>query len=325
MPRIALLVLSLSLISAGAFAETLVYVAAGTANKVIVIDADSDLVVGEFTGILNPHSAVATPDGEFVISGSLKEMPPAKGETGPSESTIYLSHPLHGHVMMTIPADGMIHHQAITPDGRYVISTHPTKKNISIADLQTNSVVKTLATGSGPYLTLVTGDGGKAYVSNTGSGTISEIDTATWTIARDIDVGPGPEHMVFSKDEKTIFVVRPRSGTVASVSLPDGEVTRTFEVGKALHGLDISDNGGTLFITSVKEEKLIALDPVTGARREVALSPSPYHLETIHGTGKVYVSSSKASKIWSLDQETLEVLKEIEITGQGHQMAIVRD
>jgi len=56
----------------------------------------------------------------------------------------------------------------------------------------------------------------------------------------------------------------------------------------------------------------------------VSLSPSPYHLETISGTGKIYVSSSTASKIWVVNQQTLELLGEINITGEAHQMTMVQ-
>lgn len=315
--------LAMAAMSTAANARPLVYVAAGSANQILVIDAASDKVVGKYDGIDNPHSIVSTPDGEYVISGSLKEKPLAKGAKGPGHSTIYLVHPDHGHVMLTMAAEGMIHHQTITPDGRYVISTHPTRGNISLADLQQNKVVKTVATGPAPNYTVVTPDGKTAYVSNSGNGTISQIDTATWTVSRTLKAGPGPEHMVQSMDGKTLYAVNPGAGTVSAVDISAGEVARTFQLGSRLHGLDISDDGSTLFVSSKKDERLIALNPLTDTRRVLPLSPSPYHLETIKGTGKVYVSSSNSPKIWVVDQKSAQLLGEIEITGEGHQMTTV--
>ncbi len=315
--------LAVAALSTAASAKPLVYVAAGSANQILVIDAATDQVVGNYDGIDNPHSIVSTPDGEYVLSGSLKEKPLPKGAKGAPHSTIYLVHPDHGHVMLTMTAEGMIHHQTITPDGRYVISTHPTRGNVSLADLQQNRVVKTVATGPSPNYTVISPDGKKAYVSNSGNGTISEIETATWAVTRTLKSGPGPEHMALSKDGATIYVVNPAAGTVSAVDVRSGEVAKTFELGKRLHGLDISDDGTTLFVSSKKDEKLVALDPKTDERRIVALSPSPYHLETIDGTGKVYVSSSKSPKIWVIDQKSVQVLGEIEIKGEGHQMTTV--
>lgn len=322
--QILLAGLAMAILPSTGYATPLVYVAAGSANQIIVIDAATDKVVGNYDGIDNPHSVVSTPDGEYIISGSLKEKKISKDDTSPPHSTIYLVHPEHGHVMLTMTAEGMIHHQAITPDGRYVISTHPTRGNISLADLQQNKVVKTVSTGPSPNYSIVTPDGKTAYVSNSGNGSISEIETSSWTVTRTLKAGPGPEHMVFSKDGKTIYVTNPAAGEVSAVDLSTGEVARSFQLGKRLHGLDISDDGETLFITSKTDEKLIALDPKTDTRRILPLSPSPYHLGTIAGTGKVYVSSSSTPKIWVIDQKSVQLLGEIEITGEGHQMTTVQ-
>lgn len=313
--------LAVSLISSPAIAKPLVYIAAGSANKIVVVDAATDQVVNEYDGIENPHSIVSTPDGEYVISGSLKENQLAGDSVG--HSTIYLVHPAHGHVMLTMSADGMIHHQTITPDGRYVISTHPTQNNISVVDLNENKVVRTVKTGNGPNYAVVSNNGKNVFVSNSGDGTIIEIETSTWTATRTLEAGPGPEHMVLSKDGRTIFVINPRAGLVSAVSIENGAVSRTYDFGGKLHGLDISDDGSTLFITNKQDEKLILLDPISDTRRISPLSPAPYHLETIQGTGKVYVSSSSSPKIWVIDQVSGETLNEIEIVGEGHQMTIV--
>jgi len=316
--------LAIGVMSTAAAAKPLVYVAAGSANQIIVVDAASDKVVGNYDGIENPHSVVSTPDGEYIISGTLKEKRPMKGSKTPPHSTIYLLHPVHGHVMLTMSAEGMIHHQAITPDGRFVISTHPTRGNVSIVDLQQNAVVRTVKTGNAPNYAAVSKDGKTIYVSNSGSGTVSVIDTETWTVTRALKAGPGPEHLVLSKDDKSLFVTNPGAGTVTAIDLVTGEIARKFQLDTKLHGLDISDDGTTLFVTSKGADKFIALDPITDTRRVLSLSPAPYHLETIEGTGKVYVSSSKSPKLWVIDQKTAKLVGEIPITGEGHQMATVQ-
>jgi len=320
----ALFGLLISVLATPALAKPLVYVAAGSANKIIVIDPATDKVVGSFDGIDNPHSIVSTPDGEYVISGSLKEKKIEGDPAKPPQSTIYLVHPGHGHVMLTMAAEGMIHHQAITPDGRYVISTHPTRGNISVADLQQNKVVRTVKTGKAPNYGLVSKNGKTVFVSNSGDGTLSAIDVETWTVNRTLDAGPGPEHMALSIDGETIFVTNPGAGLISAVGVVSGTVTRTYHLGGKLHGLAISDDGTTLFVSSRSENKLIALDHKTDTRRVLPLSPAPYHLENIEGTGKIYVSSSKLPKLWVVDQKSVKLVGEIEISGEGHQMTVVR-
>lgn len=313
-------------IAVPANASPTVYIPLGSANVVIAVDAATDKITATYTDVENPHGLVATPDGEYLVAGSLKETPLAKDKTNTANSKLFFIHPAHGHVMSTIPVSGWTHHQAITPDGRYVLSTHGARGYVSVVDLEQSKVTKTINTGPAPNYTLITRDGKRAYVSNTGNASISEIDLSGWQVTRSLKAGPSPEHMVFSADEKTIYVGNPRAGTVSAVSVTSGEIIRTFQVGKDTHGLDISEDGKRLFVSSKKENKLVALDPASGKARSLSLSPAPYHLNTIHGAGKVYVSSSKQPLIWVIDQKTFKLVTTITLPGgEGHQMAVVKD
>jgi DNA-binding beta-propeller fold protein YncE len=308
-----------------AFAEPLVYVPLGSGNQVIEIDAATDQITKTFTGIDNPHGLVATPDGEYLIAGSLKETPLTEGQAADSpNSKLALIHVVHGHVMSSIEVSGWTHHQAISPDGRYVISTHPTRGSVSVVDLHSNKLLTTISTGPSPNYTVFTPDGKRAYVSNSGNNSISEIDVLSWVVLRALESGPAPEHLVLSKDEKSLFVTNPPAGKVSEISISTGKVTGDWKVGDKVHGLDIGDDGKTLFISAKKGDLLVALNTKTGDIRSTKLTPAPYHLNTVKGTGKVYVSSRKKAIIWVVDQQTLAVVGEIKLPGgEGHQMAIV--
>jgi DNA-binding beta-propeller fold protein YncE len=302
-----------------------VYIPLGAANQVIAVDADTHQITARYQGVENPHGLVATPDGEYLIAGSLAETPaPAGASHDTPTSSLYLIHPAHGHVMLTVPVAGWTHHQAITPDGRYVISTHTARGDVSVLDMTSNRIVQRIATGPAPNYTLVTRAGDRAYVSNSGNGTITEIDPATWKTMRTLEAGPAPEHMVFSSDEQTLYVTNPRAGTVSAVSVTSGEVAGTYEIGPNVHGLDMGDDGRTLFVSSLQAETLTAVDTATGEMRSVPLAPAPYHLNTIPGTGTVYVSSRSEPLIWVIDQQSLQVIATIALpAGEGHQMTVV--
>lgn len=321
-------VLALLCLGGGAFAMAAptAYIPLGSANQVIAVDAANDKIIRSYSGVENPHGLVATPDGDYLVAGSLKETPvPAGAPSDTPNSKLYVIHSEHGHVMAEIPVSGWTHHEAVTPDGKYVISTHPTRGGISVVDLINNKVYKTIKTGPSPNYTLVTKDGKRAYVSNSGNGTLSEIDLSGWAVTRSLEAGPTPEHLVFSPDEKTIYVSNDRAGTVSVVSVQGGKVEHSYAIGKRVHGLDIGDDGRTLFVSSRSDDKLVALDTATGAQRVLTLSPEPYHLDKIPGTGKVYVSSSKAPIIWVVDQKTFTVTDTIRLpAGEGHQIAVIR-
>jgi len=306
-------------------ASPIVYIPLGSGNRVIAVDGATGKITATYPGVENPHGLVATPDGEYLVAGSLSEKPAAADSpTDAPNSRLFLIHPAHGHVMLTIPVTGWTHHQAITPDGRYVLSTHPTRAYISVVDLQQKKVVRTIATGPAPNFTLIPRDGKHAYVTNTGDGTISEIDLATWMVRRTLAAGSGPEHAVLSRDEKTIYVANPDAGEVSVVDIATGRVIRTLPAGKRAHGIDLSDDGRTLFVSARGDNKLLGIDLKSGKSRALELAPAPYHLNTIHGAGVVYVSSSKEPKIWIVDQQTLALKGTIALpAGEGHQMAVV--
>lgn len=316
----------LALTTNSLYASPTVYIPLGSGNQVIAVDAATDKITASYSDVINAHGLVSTPDGEYLIAGSLKEEPLKKGQSKDTpNSQLFLIHPAHGHVMSTIPVAGWTHHQAITPDGKYVLSTHGMRGNVSVVDLEENKVVNTITTGKVPNYTLITQDGKKAYVSNTGENSISEIDLASWKVTRKLESGPAPEHMAFSKDEKTIYVTNPRAGKIAVISVASGKMTRQYKVGRAVHGLDIGDDGKTLFVSSKKDNKLVSIDTQTDKQTELALSPAPYHLNTITGTGKLYVSSRKKPIIWVVDQNKMKLVGEIKLpAGEGHQMAIVK-
>jgi len=316
---LALTLAATSFLSVAAMAEPYIYVAAGSANKVLVIDSENNQVVNEFDGIPNPHALAITPDGEYVISASLAAK---KNEMGKMEGTLFVIHPEHGHIMSTRPLPGMVHHQAILPSGRYVVSTHPTLGGVSIADLDGSPETKFLKTGSGPNYTVFLKDSSRAYISNTGNATISEVNTATWQVLRTIDGGPKPEHLALSKDESKLYSVNAKAGTVSETDIQTGKIIRTFSIGKGSHGLDLSSDGKFIFATSKKSGVAVKINLETEKRIETQLAPSPYHLEALTETGNVYVSSSKSPKIWVLDANTFKPVDEIAISGEGHQMVI---
>lgn len=304
-----------------------VYIPLGSGNQVIAVDGATDRITATYSGVENPHGLVATPDGEYLVAGSLKETPaPAGAPADTPTSKLFLVHPAHGHVMSTIPVAGWTHHQAITPDGRYVVSTHATRGNVTVLDMNSNQIVQTIATGPAPNYAVFTRDGNTLYVTNSGNGTISEIKVGSWEVSRTLEAGASPEHVVLSRDERTIYVTNPRAGTVSAVAVDDGKVGTTYKVGKNVHGLDLGDDGKTLFASSKSDEVLAAIDTETGEQRAISLKPSPYHLNVITGAGKVYVSSSKQPLIWVVNQESLEVMGTIDLpAGEGHQMAVVTE
>ena len=327
-----------------------VYVPMGSAGEVLVIDADSDTIVGRIAGIEDAHGLAGGPGGDYLVVGMYGEItpdqlaPPAKPE-GMSEAEHQAHHSMPAtdaiaggavsfvsiiatdaeSAVRRIEVPGAVHHTAVSPDGRYAVATHPNAGGVSIIDLSSFMVTATIETGTMPNYVVVSSDSRRVYVSNAGDHTVSEIDAENWVVRRSFRVGASPEHMVLSPDDATLFVANVDDGTVSAVSLVGGAVPAPYAVGGALHGIDLSDDGRTLFVGGREFNKLVAIDLAEGTLRRVPLGSEPYHLTAIRGTGKLYVSSADEPKIWVIDQTSLRTLGEIPIGGRGHQMAVVQN
>ena len=330
-----------------AVAGTLVYIPQDTPNEVLVVDSATDTVQGKIVGMGNVHGLSGTVDGKYLFAGSYDETTPDKSmppkPKGVSESDHKAHHAKRAEtvtakdgslsyvsvirvkdysVVRRIAVPGAVHHAATTPDGRYAIMTHPNGDGISIIDTDTFKVKKTVATGPVPNYVAAGRDSKNIYVSNEGNNTISEVDTENWFVRRNILVGKSPEHLVISADGERLFVNNAGDGTVSVVSLRTGAVVKTYAIGGEVHGIDISDDGNTLYVAAKEKNQVVAIDLETGKMRATALSPSPYHLTVIRGTGKIYVSSADKPKIWVVGQRDLRLEGEIPIRGTGHQMVV---
>lgn len=349
-------VLASAVVAATAVAGTTVYVPMGSGNEILIIDAETDQITGKITDVTEVHGLAGTTNGKYLVAGSFSETDPGESSAPPKpkgvseddhrahhakpaanapkqETQSFISviriadrkavHRADGTVVRRIAVPGAVHHVALTPDGKYAMVTHPGQGSVSIIDLAKAVIVKTIESGPTPNYAAVSRDGKYAYVSNAGNNTVSEISTETWTELRTFPTGETPEHLALAANGETIYVANIDDGTVSAIALKGAAATRTFSIGGLLHGIDLSDDGRVAFVSGTEENKLVAIDLASGQLRSIPVGPSPYHLATVTGTGKLYVSSAGEPKLWVIDQKTLRVRGEIKIDGKGHQMVVL--
>ena len=326
-----------------------VYIPLGSDNAIIIVDPQTSAITGKIDGIPNAHGLAKTPDNRYLIAGRNDERDvgsaaPKKpvtvskddhaahhGKTagkkrvgGDVVSTVSVIRIEDRSVIRHIDVPGAVHHVAVNPKGTLAVVTHPNQDAVSFIDLAAFKVTATVATGPLPNYAAFSPDGQHAYVSNAGNNTVSDIDVAKGIVLRNIPVGESPEHLVLSKDGGRLFVNNINAGTVSAIDVKAGSLARTYRIGSSpLHGIDLSDDEKVLNVAVLGDDMVAALDLATGKLRTVKLSPAPYHLTTIRGIGRVYVSSAEEPKLWVLDAKSLQVVGEIPIGGKGHQMVQV--
>ncbi len=330
-----------------AVAEPVVFVPEGSANTVLMVNAETGETVKTITGLEAVHGLSGAPGVPYLAAGSYSETDRAaisdltqpKGVSedehaahhsaaedapiGPSDAGISILSILDatsGEIMRRIEVPGAVHHTAVSPDGHYAVATHPSGDGISVIDLTSMTLTAYIPTGSMPNYVAFGSDPNVVYVSNTGNGTISEVDLGRGIVRRNMVVGTGPEHIVIDPDTAVLYAADADAGDVIELSLSDGTVLQSFAVGGELHAIDLSDDRATLFIAVRGEDKIAAITLADGKIQYADLSPEPYHLTNIPGTGTLFVSSRAEPKIWIIDQATMTARSEFQIEGEGHQM-----
>lgn len=348
--KLAFLLFTITAIPFQVIADSTVYVPLGSGDKVLVIDGLNDKTIRKIDGTPDVHGLAVTPDGKFLVAGSYAEAPtsqakapkrpegmsttdhqahhtePLGGDKQKSDAVSYLSviRTKDGSIVRRIAVPGAVHHVTVTKNGKYAVVTLPNNDSVSVIDLQKYKVIKTIKTGAMPNYVVPNPITPFIYVSNAGENALSVIDSQTWKIVRRIKVRKRPEHMAIRHNGRHLFVNNIGDSSVSVIALPSGIVTNTFKIGGKLHGIDLSSDGQTLFVSARENQKLFAIEWITAEMRSVPLAPSPYHVTAIPGTEKLYVSSAEQSKLWVIDQPSLKKIREIKVTGEGHQMVVVR-
>jgi YVTN family beta-propeller protein len=92
-----------------------------------------------------------------------------------------------------------------------------TSSNVSVIDLDTNTVVNTITAGSDSYGVSASADGKTVYVTNRVGNTVSVIDTATNTVSATIAVGTKPYGASVSPDSKKVYVANCNDNTISAI------------------------------------------------------------------------------------------------------------
>ena len=326
-----------------------VYIPEGSAGSVLVVSAETGDVIKRVSGLEAIHGLSGAPGVRYLVAGSFQELsredaaqtnkPAAvsaedheahhaassknKAASDDTVSIVTILDTQTDEIVHRLEVPGAVHHTAVSPDGSSAVATHPGNDGISIIDLEAMEVVGFVATGPTPNYAAFSSDSRRVYVTNTGNATVSEVDVARLFVTRNVIVGDAPEHFVAKSDDSALYVLDGDAGNVFEVSTATGKVSRQFAIGGELHGVDLSEDEKTLFVSSKGDNKFVAIDLTTGDSRSIPLSPAPYHVTTVTGTGNVFVSSREEPMVWVVDGKSLVVSKEIPISGEGHQMVVV--
>ena len=344
-PRAAGIIAVLTLIFSTGIGQAAPYLAVPTTSEsgqIEIVDVAAGTIVARIDGLDEAHGLAVTPDGGRLVVASLVEREEEEAGEKPagvsaedhaahhggeedaadegSLGTAAILDLENGTFVRRVDVPGGVHHVAISPDGRYAALTHPGLGSVSVLDLETFAVTATVPVGEDPNYAVFAPGGAELLVSVAGADALVALETKTWQITTRVHVGASPEHLVLAGDGRLV-VNLVGDEAIAVVDLGDLSVKAIHQIGGVLHGIAGTEDGTAAVVSLMDLDKLARIRLADGVTKFQDLGPAPYHVTSIPGSNKVFVSSAAGPGLTVIDQRDLSVLGQINTSGIGHQMA----
>jgi YVTN family beta-propeller protein len=154
------------------------------------------------------------------------------------------------------------------------------------------TVVGTVAVGSGPWGVAVNAATNRIYVANGGAGNVSVVDGATNAVVATINVGSGPRGVAVNPTTNRVYVANFNAGTVSVVDGGSNSVVATVAVGSQPFGVDVNPTTNRVYVANQGANNVSVIDggsnavtatiPVNGAGA-VAVNPTTNRIYTANG------------------------------------------
>jgi len=128
--------------------------------------------------------------------------------------------------------------------------------NVSLINLATNRVEKTIAVGRAPAHVSVSPSGDEVYISNYDANSVSVISTISNTTVATIPVGRSPTEIFFSPDGSRAYVANfnetntPNASTVSVINTATSSVVATIPTGENPQDVAVSPDGARLYVAT---------------------------------------------------------------------------
>jgi YVTN family beta-propeller protein len=215
--------------------------ATGTGFKILIVDAVKGLTVKTLDLALMPHNATFSPDG--------KELWVGQSDVAASKVLVYDA--TTWTVKNTITVGKGLSEVTFSANGSLVFAANTDENTVSVIDIATKSVVKTLTVGTTPVGAWA-GSNGKMFVDNEVGKSISVIDVATKAVESTINLGFKPGYAAYNTKNTELWVSDADNGKVVFFKFENNIWTKKSELatGTDAHAIAFSTDETTAFVTN---------------------------------------------------------------------------
>lgn len=266
-------------------------------------------------GLASAHYDALSPDGTRLLVSSA---------TTPDA---FLVDTRNGKTLATFAIGPVLQGVKISPDGKWGLVVSAGKGTVSVIDLHTRQLVKTIPVGmgpdhapvgSGPHNAIFTPDSKLAYVTLEGGGGVAVLDMHSLTRIGEFPV-PGlalPHNLVLSPDGRTLWI-RGFVGQVAAVDVRSHKVLALIPVGAAHAGIDITADGRHVFTGGIGGSTVDVIDAHTfKVLDRIDVGTGPHGVRVSRNQRWVYAGVTGTDKVAVIDAKTFKVVAQVPTDGK---------
>jgi YVTN family beta-propeller protein len=207
---------------------------------------------------------------------------------------------------------------AASASDRFAFVTSEDDNNLTILDLNTEKVVKTLPTGKTPHVVAFT-SAGRGYVSNRGSRDLTVIDGNTFSVIKTIPLPATSFQLALSPDGNTLAVAYKDALEITLINTATDAVMRTIAVGKRPEGgfrgammrhAYWSSDGAYVYASDDVNDSIVKIDIKTGEIKASISLPGPTHYIHPSEAGKLLYAVNEGKKQGGTSITVIDALRD---------------
>lgn len=188
-----------------------------------------------------------------------------------------------------IPVGSVPKAVAVTPDGRFALTSNWCSYDVSVIDTRTDTETARVPVGAYPRGLAIDSQSRTAYVAVMGSYDIAKIDLATMGVSWIKGVGNAPRHIVIDPTDRFLYVSLNGAGQIAKVDLATDTVLARVTTGVEPRTIALAADGQALYVVNYTSDTVSKL--ATDDLRELQSVTTPSH-----PIGITYDSST--NRVW---------------------------
>jgi phospholipase C len=287
----------------------LAYVTGLVGGNVAIVDASSYALVSAIeSGVTNPYGIVATPDGSklYVTNSGTNTVSVIDAATNAVSSDITVG--LYPHGIAIAPNGASVYVANTGPDTGADGSPGPGGSNtVSVIDVATGAVMKTIDVGEAPKVVVVSADSSTVYVSCRNG--VYVIDAANASVSAWDWLGES-HGLAVSPDGSTLFATLPNANTLVVIDTAHASTLESINVGALPWNIALSVDGAYAYVTNADADTVSVVDTAT---RSVTATLGVGHVPTGISTdaGFVWVANNTSGNLSVIDIATQTVTETI--------------